>query len=132
MALMSAAIPVAASTDFVCRFTNYQQSVNVLILFYTDADGNVELSPQAGDRDVSVTTTQQAYAGHPNRPTEIKRDVVSSLVSGTTTLAAGETDELLFGAGAGNATFSAAPNTTPGTAVSYRIFVEAPGSSSTG
>lgn len=134
MALMSDPIAVADATPTTFKFSNFRSSVNVQVRFYTDADGRVELTPRGtGSRDIVATNTSAAYSGGPIRPTEVIREFVSDINNGSLTAAAdGKWYELTLGGGMGQVTLTSAPSTTPGTAVTYRVFADAEGQSATG
>ena len=130
MALMSPPILVAASTAVAFTFAQRQSSVNVQVRFFTDAAGLVELSPLGtGSRDVTAINTASAFEGQFADPGTVL-GFTSDINGGTlAAMADGKWYELGLGAGMGNVTIAAAPNTTPGTAVSYRIIVDTAGSS---
>ena len=131
MALMSPPILVAASTAVEFAFSQRQASVNAQVRFYTDAAGLVELSPLGtGSRDFTATNTSSAFQGQFSDPGTELRNFASNIDGGTLAAAAdGKWYEIDLGSGMGNVTLVAAPNVTPGTATTYRIIVDAAGSS---
>lgn len=130
MALMSPPILVAAATAVKFSFLQYQRSVNVQTRFYTDAAGLVPLAIGTGARDITATNTASAYEGQFADPGTTESSFVSSIDGGAISAAVdGRWYELGLGGGMQNVTLTAAVNVSPGTAVSYRIFVDAPGSS---
>lgn len=134
MALMSDPIAVADATPATFKFPNFRSSVNAQVRFYTDAGGLTEISPRGtGSRNVVATTTSAAYSGDATRPTETIREFVSDIDNGTLTAAEdGKWYVLSLGSGLGQVTLAAAANVTPGTAVTYRVFVDSEGRSATG
>lgn len=131
MALMSPPIAVADATPVNFDFSQYRASVNVQTRFYSDAAGLVEVTPGTGSRDISATNVSTAYEGDFSDPGTVIEDFVSAIDGGAIAGAVdGRWYELTLGGGLDNVTLTAAANTTPGTAVTYRVFVDAPGSSS--
>ena len=128
MALMSDPIPVADADAWSFTFSNYISSVSVQVRFFTDLAGETELSPLGtGSRDLTATSRSTAYSGRQTRPTA-SLALVSNLPNGTIVAQPdGEWTALLLGGGLGQVTIAAAVNVTPGTAVTYRIVVEADG-----
>ena len=133
MALMSDPILVAASTPWSFAFSNYRSSVSVQVRFFTDANGLVEVGTRGtGSRDLTATSVSRAYSGRSTNPTAVL-SLVSDLSSSTiSALPDGQWAELLLDGGLGQVTIVAAPNVTPGGAITYRIIVEADGYSSAG
>jgi hypothetical protein len=131
MALMSPPILVAASTAIKFSFSQRQASVNAQVRFYTDAAGLVELAPLGtGSRAVTATNTATAFEGLFSSPGATLSNFDNDINGGTITAAVdGRWYEIALGSGMGNLTLVAAPNVTPGTAVTYRIIVDAAGSS---
>lgn len=130
MALMSPPILVAASTAVAFTFSQRMPSVNVQVRFFTDAEGLIELAPVGtGSRDVTATNSATAFEGQFSDPgttltftSAINGGTLSAMVDGTWY-------ELDLGSNMGNVIIAAAPNVTPGGAVSYRIIVDTAGSS---
>jgi hypothetical protein len=136
MALMSDPIAVADATAATFKFTYFRASVNVQVRFYTTlaAEPADQLSPRGtGSRDIAVTNVTGAFSGDSTIPTQVLREFTSDIDGGTiTAMVDGKWYELALGGGMGQLTIAAVANTTPGTALSYRIIVDAAGSSSTG
>lgn len=129
MALMSPPILVAAATAVTFSFSGYRSNVNVQVRFYTDAEGLVPLAIGTGSRDLTATNTSSAFQGSIVSP-GTEETFVSNIDGGTLTAAVdGTWYELGLGGSMQNITLAAAANVNPGTAVSYRIFVDSPGSS---
>lgn len=131
MAMMSGPIAVASATAYKFTFSGYQTSVNVQMKFYTDAAGETALAPLGtGSRDITATTTTSAFQGSFRNPEPATQTFTSNINGGSISAAVdGRWYELALGSGMQNVTLAAAANVTPGTAVSYRIIVDASGSS---
>jgi hypothetical protein len=131
MALMSPPIAVGDSTEVFYEFRLRERTINVQYRFYTDTEGEVELTPAgAGLRVVTATNTSNAFEGPFSRPVDTQEDLESSINNGTLASAVdARWYEFFLGSGMSNVTISAAPDTTPGGAVTYRVIVDAPGSS---
>lgn len=128
MALMSPPIAVADATAVRFDFSRYRDTVNVQVRFYSDAAGETELSPLGtGSRDLAITNTSTAFAGAFANP-EVTQTFDSDVVS-LAAVADGLWTEVDLGGGMNNITVTAAVDVSPGTAVTYRIIVDAPGSS---
>lgn len=131
MALMSPPILVAASTAVKFTFSQRQLSANVQVRFFTDVDGLISLSPLGtGSRDITATNTSTAFQGLFSTPGTTLENLISNIDDGVLTAAAdGMWHEILLGSGMGNITLVAVANVTPITAVTYRLIVDAAGSS---
>jgi hypothetical protein len=126
---MSPPIAVAAATAVKFTFSQYRSLVNAQVRFYTDAAGLLPLAVGTGSRDITATNTAEAFEGPFTSPGTAET-IVSGINGGTIVGAVdGTWYELDLGGGMQNVTLAAAANVTPGTAVSYRIFVDSPGSS---
>lgn len=136
MALMSDPIPVADATPATFKFTYFRSAVNVQVRFYTTlaAEPADQLSPRGtGSRDLTATNVSSAFSGGSTSPDEVLRNFTSDINGGSiVAMADGRWYELGLGGGMGQITLAAAANVTPGTALSYRVIVDADGSSSTG
>jgi hypothetical protein len=129
---MSGPIAVADATPWSFQFVNFRTAVNVMVRFYTDAAGTVDVGTLGtGSRDVTATNVSAAYQGNATRPTETMRDIACNIYNGTVTaMPDGQWREFSLGGGLGQITIAAAANVNPGGALAYRIFVEAVGTSS--
>jgi hypothetical protein len=136
MALMSDPIPVADETPASFKFENFRASVNVQVRFYTTlaAEPADQLSPRGtGSRDITATNVSSAFSGGTISPTSVLRGFTSDINGGALVAAAdGSWYELGLGGGMGQVTLTSAAVVTPGTALSYRLIVDAIGASSTG
>ena len=136
MALMSDPIPVADETPASFKFDNFRTAVNVQVRFYTTlvAAPADQLSPRGtGSRDITATNVSSAFSGGTISPTEVLRGFTSDIDGGVlSAVPDGEWHELGLGGGMGQVTLTSAVVVTPGTALSYRLIVDAIGASSTG
>jgi len=125
MAVMSPPILVANSDAQVFQFKGSVATCNVQVRFFSDDAGTVEIAPGTGSRDITATTLVSAYEGPAGRPTAVVTDVLTDLELGTLAAAVDGVEYALdFGSGVPNVRLVAAPNTTPGGAVTYRVYVE--------
>lgn len=123
---MSAPILVANATPWRFDFSGPVGSANVMIVFYNTlaaADGDQITPYGTGSRDLTATTAFSAYRGEFRSPGEV-HEFTPNIFGGTiAAVSDGLLREIEFGSGLRNVIISAAANTTPGGALTYRIVV---------
>lgn len=129
MALMSPPIAVASAALVRFSFRQFRSSVNVQVVFYSDAEGTAQIAGGTGLRDVTAYNESDAFEG-PFTDRTAQQSFVSTIDEGTLL---GMVDlrwyQLFLGAGMQNVLLSGAVNVNPGGAVTYRIVVESAGES---
>lgn len=129
MALMSPPIAVANADVVRYEFKTYRDSVNVQVVFYSDANGTVQIAGGTGLRDITAENEAEAFEGQFADPGP-EQQFLSGMEKGSLLGAVdGRWYELLLGGGMQNVLLSAVANVNPGGAVTYRLIVDAPGSS---
>jgi hypothetical protein len=124
MALASPAIALADSTTQSFTFPR-RVGVKVQIRFYTSATGAAgdEIAAGSGSRSVTITTTNSVVSADVARA-YTKPSIVSSIENGTQTCNGAVWTFFGLGDGLGQLNVTASGGADPGTANSYRIWLD--------